>query len=63
MGDKKNLNSKLDQFNGDVEEGQEVCDKDGKCYIKTDKGFIEKDKEHTRENKTIYTEDGRQLLT
>lgn len=57
------MNSKLDKFNDDVEEGEEVCDRDGKCYIKTDKGFIEKGKDYTKESKTVYTDDGRQLLT
>lgn len=61
--DKKNVSKKVDEFLGE-EENKEVCDEQGKCYIKTDKGFIDKNKEHTRENrKVIVDNDGRELLT
>lgn len=63
--DKKDVNKKVDEFLGEEEEGkEEVCDEQGRCYIKTDKGFIDKEKEYTRENrKVIVDNDGRELLT
>lgn len=60
----EDINKKVDRFLEDESKnGEEVCDEQGKCYIKTDKGFIDK-KEHTRENKKVIVDkDGRQLLT
>lgn len=52
-----NTNRKLNEFLG--ESKQEVCTVDGKCYVKDEKGNLIEVK---RINKTIITEDGRQLL-
>lgn len=60
----KDVNKKVDEFLGEDGEEEKVCDENGKCYIKKDKGFIDREKEHTRENrKVIVDDDGRELLT
>jgi hypothetical protein len=54
---KQNIDQELDQFLGQPEESQqEDCNGDKDCMIKQNKGLVE------RINKTIVTEDGRQLL-
>lgn len=61
---KKDINKKVSEFLDEEEEGQTVCDDEGTCYIKKNEGFIEKDKEYTRENKKVIVDnDGRELLT
>lgn len=62
MSEKKNnkeLNQGLDNYLGNNPKDkpvQDECNGDKECMIKTDKGLVE------RINKTIVTEDGRQLL-
>jgi len=51
---KENIDQELDQFLGQPE--QEDCNGDKECMIKQNQGLVE------RINKTIVTEDGRQLL-
>jgi hypothetical protein len=53
---KENIDQGLDQFLGQEEPKQEDCNGDKDCMIKQNKGLVE------RINKTIVTEDGRQLL-
>ena len=57
--DKKNkkMDQELDQFLGQTQQPQQDnCNGDKECLIKQNKGLVE------RINKTIVTEDGRQLL-
>jgi len=54
---KQNVDQGLDQFLGQTEQPkQEDCNGDKECMIKQNQGLVE------RINKTIKTEDGRQLL-
>ena len=54
---KQNMDQELDQYLGQTEPAQEDCNGDQECMIKQNQGLVE------RINKTIVTEDGRQLLT
>lgn len=56
-----NINNGLDKFLGkqnNTQLGEEVCDLNGVCYIKTKDGLIEK----TLIEKKLVLEDGRELL-
>lgn len=54
---KENIDQELDQFLGQPEQpAQEDCNGDKECMIKQNQGLVE------RINKTIVTQDGRQLL-
>jgi len=53
---KQNMDQELDQFLGQEQPKQEDCKGDKECMIKQNNGLVE------RINKTIKTEDGRQLL-
>jgi len=56
-----NINNGLDKFLGkqnNAQLGEEVCDLNGVCYIKTKDGLIEK----TLIEKKLVLEDGRELL-
>jgi len=53
---KQNIDQELDQFLGQEQPKQEDCNGDKECMIKQNNGLVE------RINKTIKTEDGRQLL-
>ena len=56
-----NIGNKLDNFLGNQTQanvGEEVCDLNGTCYIKTKDGLIEK----TLIEKKLVLEDGRELL-
>ena len=56
-----NIGDKLDNFLGNQNNpqiGEEVCDLNGTCYIKTKDGLIEK----TLIEKKLVLEDGRELL-
>ncbi len=53
---KENIDQGLDQYLGQEQPKQEDCNGDKDCMIKQNNGLVE------RINKTIKTEDGRQLL-
>jgi hypothetical protein len=57
-----NIGSNLDKFLGkrieDAQLGEEVCDLNGVCYVKTKDGLIER----TLIEKKLVLEDGRELL-
>jgi hypothetical protein len=53
---RQNMDQELDQYLGQTEPEQEDCNGDQECMIKQNQGLVE------RINKTIVTEDGRQLL-
>lgn len=58
MNDNKNIKDSVNSFLGeDKNKEQEMDCSSGTCVIKGDKSLVE------RINKTIITEDGRQLLT
>lgn len=58
MDDNKNIKDSVNSFLGeDNKKEQEMDCSSGTCVIKGDKSLVE------RINKTIITEDGRQLLT
>jgi hypothetical protein len=58
MDNKKNIKDSVNSFLGEDEKAleQEMDCSSGTCVIKSDKSLVE------RINKTIITEDGRQLL-
>ncbi len=53
---KKDLETKLDDFLGEDKETETIECKDDVCIIKNDKSIVE------RLHKTVITQDGRQLL-